>query len=46
MVVEVGGSMGFGWVVTDGLGGSTFIGLGSDDRSSVGDSTTGCLRAS
>jgi len=46
MVVGVGGSMGFGWVMADGLGRSTLIDLGSDDRSSVGDSTTGCPRAS
>ena len=46
MVVGVGGSMGFGWVMADGLGRSTLIDSGSDDRSSVGDSTTGCPRAS
>jgi len=46
MVIGVGGNMGFGWVMVDGLGRLTLIDSGSDDRSSVGDSTIDCPRAS
>jgi len=46
MAIGTGGSTGFGWVMADGLGRLTLIGLGLDDCSSVGDSTTGCPRAS
>ena len=46
MVIGVGGNMGFGWVTVDGLGRLTLISSISGDRSSIGDSTIDCPRAS